>query len=269
MAIIRNKSANHGFSLIELVIGVGVAVFLTLVVAASVISFHKYFFQSIEAVRTEEEILSASVALQNYLSFAVNIDRTGAAIAGGTALGTGRGRIREVLIDSMGGVTTNPTTNMAVFVRETGLNGDRSQLTPSAIWYQQPSPTRSGVLYLDNGANDPMTPGRDDYFFGRLVEFGFTDFEYSGPANALSSLQVTMTFRVFLSGEAGDWNWCPAVDIDNGFAGCDTGASFRDIRRTFRLSLRNQVLGPNQRVEDGPVERLWGNLYFFPVRRLY
>ena len=268
MSLYQRVRSIAGLSLSELIIGIAI-MGLTLSVGGSLMwFFYEKEYDLRERILMETEILRAGYHLQQALGLAVDVRQAAGALEGFNVNAGIQGQIRNLTIDTMGGAPGTATT-MALYRREAGGMGllQRSDIKGTGIFYQRPTPNTSGVLYLDLGfAGGAMTPDYNDTYFGRIVEFGLSNFEFSGPAmNVLTAVQANITMRGFMGSHMNQWNWCPRGDIVAASPGCagPIVGNYRDYQRIFRVVIRNQIIGANPR-GGAPMERTLANTYFFP-----
>ena len=236
------------------------------------VSFYKHYQEIVLNVDTEEALLGATFGIQRNLSLAVDIAEATSSLNNSVQL-AGIGRIAAFDGTSMGS-TPGGIETIAIFLRENGGHQTpaRSDYIQTGIFYARPTPTTSGVIFIDSAKTGSLFPKYSGLFFDKVVEFSVGNFEYStGLSPQLTSVEVSITVRRFLSEKISTWNFCPQTDIDNAVAGCTAvdKANFRDVNLKTRVTFSNQIINtsdPRSTASTAPYERTFGNLYLFPQR---
>jgi prepilin-type N-terminal cleavage/methylation domain-containing protein len=267
------KKSEQGFTLIEVMI----SVFLTSIVASVAFYLMYFFYLNYHAVQgklqTEQSLVQSIYQIQRVLSLAVDVKSAPGSLNGAViALGQ-PGEIRDLAVTSMGG-TPGQIDTMAIFLREKGgyqaAPNMMSEYAPAAIFYARPSPTKSGVVFLDVNSTGVMSPDFGDSFFDKVVEFSITNF-ISNTTPTLTSVELSITMRSFLESNPRGWNFCPQADITAAVGGCSSPlfTSFKDINRKVRVTFSNQVIrAKSPRFPQNltaPYERTFGQIYLFPT----
>lgn len=263
---------NRGHTIIEVLVALLLLAITTTVALFLASSFYKHYQEITYNLDTEDALLSATFGLQRSLSLAVDI-APAAAPLNGTTQPAGAGRVLEFDGRSMSSAPGQIET-IAVFLRENGghQTPPRSDYMHTAIFYARPTPTTSGVIFIDSAKTGNLSPKYSGLFFDKIVEFSVGNFEYStGTSPRLTSIEVSITARRFLSEKISTWSFCPAIDIANGVAGCAGAdkATFKDINLKTRITFSNQIINtadPRSTLSTAPYERTFGNLYLFPQR---
>lgn len=262
--------AKNGFTLTELMVGTVLMSITTLVFLYLAQYLYSNYNDIQSKIQTEKSLVVATYNMQKLLSLAVNLNTT-AANLNGVNTPLGQGLINDYVMDSMNGAPGAIDT-VGIFLREKGgyQTPGASDLAPAAIFYARPSPTTSGVLFLDVSASGVnMTPSYSGVYFDKIVEFYLSNFLKS-PSGVLTSVELSITMRRFLNETVSGWTFCPAKDIQNAVAGCTgTNTTFKDVSRKTRITLSNQILSasnPREYSPTAPYERTFGNLYLFPIQ---
>lgn len=279
MRLLRSE---RGVTLVELMIVVlisGVVLVMAMGVMLNASGTSSSFTQGLD---TEIDELAAASALQTVFSQAIELklhsltspDLNSFVSTNGT------GRIREFDSDLIFSVPYPTTYTVAAFWRDrtnstlAGTSTLSSQLTPTAIYFQRPTLTTWGVLYINQGVGPSLVPTRSDLMFEGLTRFRiFNISTYSatgGPAVAnqpVTAFDLELTFRRFLGDVKPDRKtFCPESAIAT-VPGCSNVGAHRDVKRVFRVLARNNelTLSPS----NGAVgARVYDLLHFFGPGRM-
>lgn len=273
----------RGFSLIEVMVAIGVSGTVLLVVTTLSMFAYYQFHNMKSRLEAETSANRLEYLFKSYLSQALNISgvvtltEASGMVATIADAATGQG---QWLGDPNTTNTYNRMSDIAgdwltlgVFVREAGT-GPNGLPLPAAIWYRKPSPATSGVIFFENidGTAMPaavnMTPDYGDQFVSGVtnLEFQRQDLGEAG-ALQLSSLRISFTLRYGIRhSQAAGQNWCPQADIAAAVAGCVTpGLNYREVTRNFEIVLRNNFRTANSITGGARETRTLGPLYFFRV----
>jgi len=267
-----NTRNNRGYTLTEVLVASFLLAITISVASFLAVSFYKHYQEIVLNVDTEEAILGATFGLQRNLSLAVEMAESAVSL-NNTVQPAGVGKIIQFDGRSMAAAPGQVET-IAIFLRENGGHQipPRSDYIQTGVFYARPTPTTSGVLFIDSAKAGNLSPKYSGLFFDKVVEFSVGNFERSlGSDPKLTSVEVSITVRRFLSEKVGDWNFCPQMDISNAVTGCTTAnkASYKDVNLKTRVTFSNQIINENdpRSVTPGtPYERIFGNLYLFPQR---
>jgi prepilin-type N-terminal cleavage/methylation domain-containing protein len=268
----HNKSKQRGFTLIELILSIGL---MTVLMLGGVYSL----MQLIQTGKTiEEQIVTTTntkllaQTLPKFLGMAINVDWTTAPI---NNVGAGKGQIR--IYDSGFNLAPQPPVAVGLFLREAGspnAGNFRGNLKGTAIYFQNPTPNTPGELRIStSGSGEGLKS-----LYSDASVFNFTDLVALsiGPAGHTSTngepvraVRVQITSRKFYAGSK--TNWCTERAIRDGLGDCASRPSnFRDIEKIIFVSLiNNRISDESLTTVTGIVkpESLYGSLYFFnPVR---
>lgn len=264
------RTLRKGFTAVELLIGIMLAGITLLAAFLLMFYFYRAYNEIQNKIEAEKAVTLATFNLQRALSLAVNIEASPIPFEGLNLAATDRGKIRSNFVADTMGASPGVIETVALFLREKGgyQATARSEYTPVGIFYVRPTPTTSGVLFIDTNALGTLSPSYDDMFFQNITEFSLTN-HVNSPNGVLTSVEFSITVRKFISSDTKTWNFCPALDITNAVAGCTTDKStFMDITRTMQVTFSNQILNDGLRdvTGAGPYERVIGNLYLFPQK---
>ncbi len=267
-----NTRNNHGYTMTEVLVASFLLAITISVASFLAVSFYKNYQEIVLNVDTEEALLGATFGIQRNLSLAVDIAESAVSL-NNTVQAAGAGQIIQFDGRSM---AANPgqVETIAVFLRENGghQTPPRSEYIQTAIFYARPTPTTSGVIFIDSAKAGNLSAKYSGLFFDKVVEFSVGNFERSlGTDPQLTSVEISITVRRFLSEKTSDWNFCPQTDITNGVAGCSVAgkATFKDVNLKTRVTFSNQIINdedPRSVLPGTPYERIFGNLYLFPQR---
>ncbi|MCB0394009.1 MAG: prepilin-type N-terminal cleavage/methylation domain-containing protein [Bdellovibrionales bacterium] len=287
---IRENLTQSGFSLIELMVAVGIGTIVALGISTLFIFAVEQFTILVEQNNTEEEMLWASYHTRSFLSQAVQLQTRNATATGGidytTPTFNNQGYVvrnydsQSFFAGDVAG-TSIPVDLIAVFARENGFASSAgfagSSLYNSAIFFQRPLIGLPGKLYFIVGsptsaAGGSMVPADDQIVYERIVEYAISTVDVpvsGGTPNVSKAATVTITGRYFRTSDRNRQLWCPSAN--SATAGCGNTV-YRDITMTISVGFRNNALlncadlantvgcsGTDYR------ERLHGGLYFYKM----
>jgi type II secretory pathway pseudopilin PulG len=261
----------NGFTLVETLFGIALAGVTLLVAFVLMHQFYRGYIEIQEKLETEKALTMAFSILQRQLTLAVNVERSTTSLNSVSIAANAPGKILEYNGTSMAGVGGQIDT-IALFVKENGgfQTPPSTSYAPVGIFYRRPTPTTSGVLFIDGSTLVSKTPSYSQPFFSSIVELTTSNFDFA-PGGALTSMEFSITMRKFLESDTRRWVFCPQVDIDNNVGGCVVpgAVSFRDATRTMKVTFSNQILRTTTARNlnsNSPFERVFGSLYLFPYR---
>ena len=270
-----------GFSLIELMTGLGIFSLLVLI-ASMLTSWAVYRYFSVrDRILAEATAYQAETSFRDFFGQAMDIGFTVGVVPQDLPPSTGAIHHTAVnvadnsanfLFDQM--ADTPDWVRIATFYREQssgmGLNAATAvQGDPRAtgVFYRRPSATTSGVIFFDvsSAANSvaAMTPGYNDVFIDRISTFGITKRRHPHHDKTTSiEVLVRIRYHTFAGRRS---TWCPRADIAANVGGCNNGAAFRDHERRFNVLLANNLMKGSGFLHStvNAEERTLGNLYFF------
>jgi prepilin-type N-terminal cleavage/methylation domain-containing protein len=263
--LIRYLKYRQGFSLVELLIGVGlssaVALFAAMVIHTSAANFTVY---SLRAER-EEAVHNVAHALHNYFSMALNLRVANAPLS---SFKDNIGQlVAEYNLNSWKATLSSGDIDViAYFLRENLPSGwDYSKSAPSGaarfpvtvIYFQKPTINKYGVLYIksDSSGASSLQASKSDLRLTHVVDFEVLDvfstsFQNLGNypedtdlngAQMVSSVTFKVTVRNFFGINPGDLKWCPSRFIAANES-CKTKVPFKDTEKVFSVKIRNNTL---------------------------
>lgn len=260
----------QGFSLIELLLGTalisillyGIGTLMTIAATQNEALTNK--------IKSEAHINEVSFYLKHFASMGINVEYVPGAnldTYNGTGAFANIGWVRGNydLTSIFNPLVTIPAIDtIGFFLRDTlGSNyigaapAIAARYLPTGIYFQRPTPTTYGVLYIDLGATQPLSASRDDLWFGSIVDFKAVEPEYVtfnvdmpdiDQTNAgrmrLSSVTFKVTMREYFPRENGprDYKWCPQSAMNTSSL-CRTTTPYHDVERVIRVVFRNNVIG--------------------------
>ena len=246
---LRELKSNAGFTLVEMMIAVmigGVVLVMAMGMLLNISGTAKTFGNSVDS---EIEQLQAANTLQNMFTQATELKYfTGPPMETYVDV-AGQGAIREYDSDADFGLKVVST--LAVFMRDdqhstaTSPAGLISNLVPTAVFFQAPTPTTFGVLYISTSS--PPKPTRKEIHFDGLTHVEVKNINTYSPYSAtnpvtgdlVTSFDFVLTFRRFLGPAKPDqMKFCPQSNL----AACPGIGAFRDVVRSYRMAIRNNVL---------------------------
>ncbi len=247
----KSKKEANGFSLVELMVAMGIGTIVSLGVSTLFIFAVEQFTILVEQNNTEEELLWASYHTRSFLSQAVGLRTPDPAIpneiegagdgpeglnvnhfqvsGGGAAT---QGVILENYISSTDFDTAGNSLDIdliTLFPRENGFptgSGNAftgSKLFTSAIYFQRPTIGTAGKIYFivgreGTGANLEMFPTDNEIVYDKITEFDLTTDVVEGtPAGnpeIAKSASIRIVGRYFRTADRNLQVWCPGPGSD-------------------------------------------------------
>lgn len=289
-------------TLMEILIVAGISSVLSLAISSLLIFSIEQFNVLVQQHKTEEDMLWASYHLRSFFSQSINMQRRAVTTPSCTlsSISTlGDLQDQGSMVSNYGGTgagSCTPNNSMAliaIFPRENATHYQNIDLFVSAIFYQPPTATGTGLpnpgrLFLDVGERSGGTvhfvPDNTDVVYSGLSDFKVENIELmnmadacqnsagtvtcSGPNTMIKTAEVTVTFRYFLfndgkGGQRHDYT-----------INCRTaGANCRDLENVIAINFHNNILTKCKDVMTGcdpatnPAykERLFGNIYFYKM----
>ncbi len=272
---------SKGFSLIELMIAVGIGLILILIVAGIAVIGFSQMNSLRDRLAAEENLNRVEILLRSTVGQAVDIRSVDVVYGANFPVSTWAGGLRAPFLWNTIASTPANWNTIGHFYREmggtmtTGVQGN-GDLFPTAIFYRRPTATTSGVLFFHMGMGTPpptpppkattLTPSYSEPYVDR-ISFLQMDKNLNDAYGRVSSLRFRVAVRYH------DFSsiarvWCPVADIQAATAGCVTAAKYRDLEKEFTILVRNNLLKPAGTAGmTGTLaeERVMGFLYFFKL----
>ena len=205
---------------------------------------------------------AGNIALENFRTTGANDD----------------GMLRDFDSDQYWNVSTT-TYTLGAFWREARMTATGPlpvvlPLSKTGIYFQKPTPSTWGVLYLAMGLDNQISPSRNEWFFENIVRLqmhNFQTYEQNGKppvaGQTVTAFDLDMTYRRFLGGNNSKKTFCPTALVNTSTA-CVIDGPYRDDTRTLRVILRNNPLDrspskPNTGVGAFATSRMYDLIYFF------
>jgi hypothetical protein len=256
--------SQKGMTLIEIMIASGISIVVSMGIAGIYIFAVQQFTILVNMNTAQENVLWLAYHTKSLMSQAVNLqDVEGCTPDPSSIWGCIPDR-----------TTTNAGTQVTVaaFQREWSVGWDGSgntipsELVPTAIFFQQPSATVDGRIFLD--INTPVggliTPGNDDIVYDRVVQYDLnTNIEPIYGFNQATGVEVTIATRYHRTTDELRMRWCtpsPGAPAP-GVGSCTDGAAASDITMRFNVGLRN-----NHALEKTPSNQprsIHGGIYYY------
>lgn len=257
-----------GFSLLELMISIACCSLITLMSIPALLMILNGGRMNRETVDMEENNKMMSMILPNYIGQAINVDWTSFPIVD---ISGDRGQILNFTSQYSPVADPLPIT-VGVFLREAGHPSTATaygDIRAVALYFKNPSLTTAGEFTISSSPQNVgqvvLNSDQFEYRVGSLVGLKVSPGGYHiGDNTPVRVVQVEMVYRKFLTADASLWHWCPEDSL--GEAGCDTGVSFKDIKKTIHISLVNNSIETSDFISGTNIRRkenLYGNLYFF------
>lgn len=199
----------RGYSLVELLIAVALQGIVLVMMIQVFTQVARMQSDLTEQKKSEETSMSVGYFMRSIVGQAVDLGWAGPVSLNSGCCIAGRGLIRQYDSYNVAPTTTADVDTIGVFWREwaPSIDAPTSQFVGTAIFYQRPTPTTSGVLYIDLGsrAGGAMAPSADDMIFDGLVGLSVTDAQVSA-FGAVSSVRVRFTTRRYRDIQ-NDWRW--------------------------------------------------------------
>lgn len=229
----------RGYSLAEIMIAVGISAIVILGVSNLIVTFNSEVKAVSETLDFDEEAYRLqyyfSLPLRNVVNVRVSdtsIDSYAIPSTGATAY---EGRVLHSF-DSKDHANSNTITTALLLgardVSHLDVNSGKSDFKGVGIYFQQPSATTFGVLYIYTQGGD-LKPSRSGQFITNITRLQIDTVEVAG--QIAKSLTVNVWMRFPTSASPLDINWCPTLNP------CGVGAPAKDIQRTFTINLNNNI----------------------------
>jgi hypothetical protein len=256
-------------TLLELAITLGLVGGLILIVGTLISTMSRQSEGIQEAMAFSEDLERLQLFFEKPFRTATNLQNAGAGPIDSAGLSAvdGRGQIRNydsVPLNSDGGVNL-----LAIFYRENSvLNGAtslNSNFTPTAVYFQRPTSSTYGMLYVVSGTPGTagnLVPSQSGATYGKI-----THLKINLPTDTWpKSFEIEVALRYPTGGRIGGGTaqdnivWCPQDQIDDGTCTV-TPRSFKNIVRTFTVDLKNNA-DPSPFPADVFDDFFFGRLYF-------
>lgn len=259
----------QGFSLVELLIGIGISSVIASLAALVIQTSTSNFYNFLNRMQVEEQVNNAAHTLHNYFSMALNLQ------VGTPPLATFSNNAGQI-VESYNLSGWTPTTGngnvdvIAFFLRENLISGwnysnpipdGANRFPTTVIYFQKPTVDKFGVLYIksDSTGASSLTASKADLRLNNIVDFEvidvfFVPFENYGSyaedndldngttkKKMVSSVTFKVTVRNYFGTGSGDLKWCPARFIASHSA-CDSKVPFKDTEKAFVVKIRNNTL---------------------------
>ncbi len=244
-----NKFHNRaGFSLIELLVGLGVSSLAVLACYDIVNKSSQNYLTIAAASENIVETLQASTALKRKISMAVNLEFT-AVITPTVELTKGQlinfnqanwtptngdGQIVPVFSGFIDSLKSNYSTLPSRFNR----------FLPMAVFFQRPTVDKYGVIYITVGdaGTTRLLPRDADFIFRQIVDFKIKNIDKKNSSiNRVSKFDFEITRRSFKqTTNRFDYRWCPPQEMAR--PECESAPAFTDSTEYTTITLRNNVL---------------------------
>ncbi|HVK60708.1 MAG TPA: type II secretion system protein [Bdellovibrionales bacterium] len=261
------RKSQSGMTLIELSITLGLVGGLILIVGTLLSTMNRQSEGLQEAMAFSEDLERLQLFFEKPFRTATDLQNRGGADLDGEALtASGVGQIRSY--DSTGLTSDGGANLLAIFYRENSvLNGAtslNSSFTPTAVYFQRPTPTTYGMLYVMSGTpggSASLVPSQSGVTYGKITHLKITLPSDLRP----KSISVEVALRYPTGSRIGGGTnvdnivWCPQNQINDGTCTA-TDRNFKNIVRTFIVDLKNNAdPAPAGDIFD---DFFFGRLYF-------
>lgn len=234
----------NGYTFIEVMISLGIAV-VGILVAVGLISYgHRSFFTMQSNINSETSLDRIMYLMRMNSWLALNV-RYAPGNLDGTANNSGEGYVAPFKYDRFSDLAT-PTRTLMYFNREdspsnTATTGLDSAAKPTAIFFRAPTPQTAGALIFSSAA--PGSPEVDlspslntnDVLDG-VVGVTLSDAKFDPTSMLLDSIVLSVTVRIFLP-DTENRRWCPEADAAS--AQCQGTKNFHDVTQEVVLSFND------------------------------
>ena len=270
--------SEKGLSLVELMIAVGLGGFVTVMALSALVSMSNQSSNLQHTMSSDIEEQRATSVVTAMLAQAIEIKDAGNTTLNNFVSPDGTGRIRQYDSNAFWGDPIQ-TQTLAVFWREAGNSVDSSpaavasQFLATGIFFQRPTQTTYGVLYINTGANPAsLAPSRSDLMFEGLTRvrvMNITTYQDDPlapiPLAPVTGFDLELTFRHFLGGQGDrleDRTYCP--DALAAASVCLSPRAHKDVTSIYHITVRNTVL--YRSLSGSRAARLFDQLHFFAPR---
>ena len=238
-----------------------IAVAIASIVTLGVASLVSNFQSNVSSIQNVMDFDDEAFRLQYYftrpLRNAVNLKATTANLNSYSVPVTGANAYEGLLrtdFDSTTFANNSHAKAVAVFARDVtkmGAADAKSEFRGTAIYFQNPSLTKFGVLYISDadGAGN-LAPSRTGQFVTNIVSLKISDVITDN--GFIHSFTVRVLMRYPTTGSDAAINWCP-VKSDCGAEGSPT----KDIERKFVVNLYNNFDPAPTNLQKLPMGRIY------------
>jgi type II secretory pathway pseudopilin PulG len=260
--------SERGITLVELMIVVFTAGMLCVMAMGTLLNISGTSSTFSANLDAEIEELQAANTAQLVFSQATELNYFGnASLNNYTDFVTGQGQIRDYDSDAVFG-SFPPVETLAIFMRDSAASSltapstVSSNLRPTAVYFQKPTPTTWGVLYFSLGDQPILAPVRAGAFYEGLIRVRILNVTTYTPSTItippkvpVTSFDLELTFRRFIGDVPNEARmFCPASAL----AACPQLGAHKDVSRIFKLTIRNNVLDESP---NSPAPRRGARMY--------
>lgn len=166
---------------------------------------------------------------------------------------------------------SEPVATLAVFMRDqqnsrqTSISTLSSNLIATGLYFQPPTSTTWGVMYLATGSSTDLKPNRSQLFYEGLVRMRILNVSTFTPdgvspnvGDPVTSFDVELTFRRFLGDVKPEARlFCPEASISS----CVGIGAYKDVSRVQKINLRNNILTRSPNTPDTSSVDYGGRMY--------
>ena len=237
--------SESGYSLVEIMVALGICSIVLVGIASLVSSF----MASEHAIRDTVDLDEEAIRLQYYFTrpfrTAVNLQRNAGSIDTYALPNSAAGVIafKGQILDGFDSATlpnsNSITTALMVFARDKGFLTTApaqglSDFQPVGVYFQQPSATTFGILYVNEGSTGGvLKPSKSGSFATNITRLVINDIVMDSSNVFVKSFTVNVEMRYPSSVSEANLVWCPVANP------CAGGAPAKDVKRSFTVVLNN------------------------------
>ncbi len=247
---INKFHSKAGFSLVELLIGLGVSSLAALACYDIVNKSSQNYLTIAAASENIVETLEAATALKRKISLAVNLERNLGPILPSVRLTKGQ----LISFDPVWNPSNGDGQISVVFSGFIDSLKSNYQVLPSSrferflpmvVFFQRPTVDKYGVIYITIGepGSTSLTPREADFIFRQIVDFKIKNIDSSSAANnnRVSKFDLEITRRSYKQTTNNfNYKWCPPDKMN--LTECRTAPAYTDSTEYTTIVLRNNVL---------------------------
>lgn len=282
LTIWKTLKSISGFSFIELLVASSISVIVAGIAVFAFLMTIDTYTRMVRQYEAEAEMVSAMLGLKAALSTAVQVNYCGPADAASINYTTRGAPAADSTLGCIysGNFNTGfsgATRMLALVVKDMNVHGNTSVLSATGVFYQRPTATRSGAIYIDQESNPggwvKVSPVNAPFMFTRFVEFEVLNVKVLETATGTSgnviaaavtdinktavSAEFRLMMRYFTKGRALEFNWKPFVNLTA--AERNAMAAHYDIQKRMKVTFANNSFDRNRFLAPRP----FGNVHLF------
>lgn len=245
---------NSGFSLIELMVGVGLSAIATLACFTLINQSYSSYVSASNTSANIIETVGSAATLRQILSYSVNIINDNTQLKIPTQFSKDAGYVREFDLTDWDSTISGSGEIIPVFTGyvdqlKSSEFPTANEIVPSirflpiTVFFQKPTVDKYGVIYmaLGNSKSKTLQPSDAQFLIDQIVDFKIKDIEipYKN-TKRVSRFTMEFTRRNFKKVTENEYIWCPPQFMSKSV--CSKIRSYFDTSEFININLRNNKL---------------------------